>query len=498
MLVAACWDRSIRRFAYPSMQEMPVLAGAHLERVESVRFSPDGETLFSGGRDGAVRIWDPNHGKLRRTINAFGPVKSLAVVQHQPWIGCSCHNQTVRLYNYDTGEPIFSPIEHADRVMSLAISPDERLIASADATGTIRICELVTGRVLDILPGRGTAVWCLTFTPSGSGIVAATFDGDVFQWSVDNTCLQRRLLEQKKTLRQVLCLPDQPTLACLCDVRPEVALFDLNSGQLRMESISLPGQTPTTFAADHRHWVTGDTAGVIQCWQRGETKPLWSIDAHQAWVQSVAISGDGKTILSHAGPEPVRTWDAETGQSRGDLEIEGFKCAAFAFSSDRQKLAVQSFEGNLAVVDWQTLKVGQYSSEIPADGPMAFCKNSSLLAVASGRSIKILDLSGATPPRVLLGHSQRVHSLAFSPDNKTLASASGDGKVRLWNVALGQEVLSLGGIERWFSVTFSPDGARLFACGELDHGHGELHVWDARTELSSHILVEKAALRPAN
>ncbi|MDZ8090213.1 MAG: WD40 repeat domain-containing protein, partial [Nostoc sp. DedQUE12b] len=52
--------------------------------------------------------------------------------------------------------------------------------------------------------------------------------------------------------------------------------------------------------------------------------------------------------------------------------------------------------------------------------------------------------------------------VAFSPDGKTIASASGDKTVKLWNAATGKEIITLNGHSDYvFSVAFSPDGKTI-------------------------------------
>ena len=64
--------------------------------------------------------------------------------------------------------------------------------------------------------------------------------------------------------------------------------------------------------------------------------------------------------------------------------------------------------------------------------------------------------------RTLGGFSDRVSSVTFSPDGRTVAAGAHDGAVKLWEVATGNEIRTLEGhADLVASVAFSPDGQRL-------------------------------------
>ncbi len=89
-------------------------------------------------------------------------------------------------------------------------------------------------------------------------------------------------------------------------------------------------------------------------------------------------------------------------------------------------------------------------------------------------------LSEDVPQRIptLKGHTSWIGALAFSPDGKTLTSASGDGKIRRWDVAKQRTIATFGrDINRILSVVFSPNNKKI-AFGSAD---GTVRLWDVAT-----------------
>lgn len=220
----------------------------------------------------------------------------------------------------------------------------------------------------------------------------------------------------------------------------------------------------------------------------------------------VAFSPDGGTLAVGMG-RGVVLYDPETCKERATFTsgvAEGAPC--LAYSADGRRLAAASGDGYAVVWDVRTgrevalmkahsrslqgvaLSPDGLSVASASDGPIVCSPVGGFLGFGRGWAcwpdhgvVRLFDVETGRET-ASLEHEWTAHSVAFSPDGRTLASGGG-GAAKLWGLATGQaRTLTEAGVDLdVYSVTFSPDGRTLaIAVGSRDFqgDYGEVRLWD--------------------
>lgn len=190
------------------------------------------------------------------------------------------------------------------------------------------------------------------------------------------------------------------------------------------------------------------------------------------YVGRMAYTPDGRSLVS-SGNNEVAFWDPQTGELRRVLRGHSDRVVGLAISRDGRTLVSSSSDHLVKVWD---VAEGKERLALKGDAnyssAVAISDDGRLVASADGE-VRTWDISGGRQRvhmRRLGEHGGFVHGLAFSPNGKNLVSAGDDGKIKVWDVVEGRLVKELEPLrERWRGVAFSPDGATLAAAG-FDHG----------------------------
>jgi serine/threonine protein kinase len=238
-----------------------------------------------------------------------------------------------------------------------------------------------------------------------------------------------------------------------------------------------PGKVYAIALSPTEPILASSSGTTIKLWDLQTGQPLRTLSGHLDIVAALAISPDGKLLISGSADKTIKIWELATGQRLASLTAHTDTVLAVAIAPDGQSLASSSFYDPITIWDIRTgQEQDRFYGHADRIDVLTFSPDGKLLASGSGdATIKLWEFS-TNQERTLPGHGDRISALSFSPDGKTLASASWDGSVKFWSTATRRvkRTLPITG-DRVNAVVFSSNGKTLIT------GSTSLQLWNIRT-----------------
>src|SRR5581483_3563807 len=295
---------------------------------------------------------------------------------------------------------------HKDWVNSVAVSPNGKWVASGSDDETVKIWDLETGSCRATLEGHTQEVNCVAITPDGKRILSSSTDRTIRVWDAATARPLVAFDGHKEKVWSVAVLPGgQQALSGGWD--NQLLLWDIASGNCLKVIKGSEGEAGNIFCVavtqDGKRAVSGQSDGKIHLWNLETGESLATLKGHVDLVRSAQVIPGGRYAISASDDTTVKVWDLETGTCVGTLEGHQSQVYSILLSPDGKMIASSGFtDDTVRLWDWKSgacLHVIENEDDaFPIS--VAFSPNGSYLVVGTATTIYVYRLTGVidAPP----------------------------------------------------------------------------------------------------
>jgi WD40 repeat protein len=278
--------------------------------VDAVAMSHDGALIAVAGSS-SVYVVESKQWTVTRTLTATATIMSVALSPDGRLLAAGMTDDTLCVWDVSSALVLRVLSGRPNTFAGLAFSPDGRLLASTTSGKTISLWDVATWRELSGLVGLPLPGMCLAFSANSKLLAAATIDSSV---GTPNAW---------------------------------IVLWNTGTGQWiqRLHSWSWA----MAFSPDGRLLASAGLGGGISLWDVATGQVLRDLSGHTGAVNSVAFSPDGKLLASASGDNTLRLWRVSTGEALRTFTGHTNQVTFVDFSPDGKLLISAAYDNTVKI-----------------------------------------------------------------------------------------------------------------------------------------------------
>lgn len=277
------------------------------DEIKGVSIAADGQHIAAGGLDNTVYVWDLTSGKLARTMK--GHTKQIWSVAFHPnsrQVFSASWDATVRLWDIKSGNEA-KRYNHPLDVNGLAVARDGNTFLSASDDKHAYLWNTNTAEEIRRYAGHTNFVYAVAFAPDGRHIATGGVDRTVRIFELATGSLVKTCDSQNNSIYNIAFTHDSKHVLSSGD--NVIHAWDVASGKEVRRFEGHAGLVPAmAISPDGRRLVTGGDDRTVRLWDVGNAKQLHEFKGHTDTVTCVAFAHDGRRVASAGLDRTVRVW----------------------------------------------------------------------------------------------------------------------------------------------------------------------------------------------
>ncbi len=467
---SALWELSTGR---RMLLDRPVL-----EPVRLAEFSQVGDRLLTVVGQ-CVHIWSATNGQHLQELRASAVIRFASFDLTGSWVASGNDTGRARLQSVNLEEDYGLSLRHDAPVNTARFDPLQQMILSASSDGSARLWRARHSLPIAHAIWHRMPVLDARFSYDGQRILTVCADGTAGLWSRPRETHAHVWWQAPAPVRASAATPGGAEMAVAVEDR---LLFFSSSdpGPPRREFKSPLDPDRLVFDPGGSRLALTTGRGEVLLLDSQSGRVVWGPIDLRAPIRAARFNSDGR-LLAVGTTSNLHVWPVESGLRKPLVSLSHRGGETFAISGDGRRLACLESEGEVH------LHENRGSPSLPAKLPhrgrvlrMAFSPDNRILATGGvGCGARLWEAATGRPLTPPLGAGYEVSAIEFSPDSQFLLACSRDGSVRVWRTARpgGGEPVILPHQTAVETAAFSPNGKWIATLDRVN----QVRLWDALT-----------------
>ncbi|MEH2331060.1 WD40 repeat domain-containing protein, partial [Nostoc sp.] len=209
---------------------------------------------------------------------------------------------------------------HSQRVTAVALTPDGKKVISASYDKTLKLWNLETGKDERTFKGHSQRVTAVALTPDGKKVISASYDYTLKLWNLERDLRQNKI---------------PPLQALLLGFKWVIGTIFKRNSQTGEDERTFKGHsqrvTAVALTPDGKKVISASFDNTLKLWNLETGENERTFHGHSHWVGAVALTRDGKKVISASFDNTLKLWNLETGKEIATFTGEApFECCAIA------------------------------------------------------------------------------------------------------------------------------------------------------------------------